>query len=109
MLLKPNIKLKRITDITPALLKSRSITGLILDVDNTLSTHHGQKLTEGLEAWLALMRDNGIPPRAAGHKNEQEEHRYSGRSDFYRYARRQPFRGHNNAFRPHKARKLCAL
>ena len=56
MLLKPNIKLKRITDITPALLKSRSITGLILDVDNTLSTHHGQKLTEGLEAWLALMR-----------------------------------------------------
>ena len=43
MLLKPNIKLKRITDITPALLKSRSITGLILDVDNTLSTHHGQK------------------------------------------------------------------
>ena len=60
MLLKPNIKLKRITDITPALLKSRSITGLILDVDNTLSTHHGQKLTEGLEAWLALMRDNGI-------------------------------------------------
>ena len=53
MLLKPNIKLKRITDITPALLKSRSITGLILDVDNTLSTHHGQKLTEGLRQALA--------------------------------------------------------
>ena len=43
MLLKPNIKLKRITDITPGLLKSRNIRGLILDVDNTLSTHHGQK------------------------------------------------------------------
>lgn len=60
MLLKPNVKLKRITDITPALLKRRNIRGLILDVDNTLSTHHGQKLTEGLEAWLTLMRENGI-------------------------------------------------
>ena len=60
MLLKPNIKLKRITDITPGLLKSRNIRGLILDVDNTLSTHHGQKLTDGLESWLALMRENGI-------------------------------------------------
>lgn len=59
MLLKPNIKLRRITDITPELLKSRNITGLILDVDNTLSTHHGQKLTDGLESWLALMRENG--------------------------------------------------
>ena len=60
MLLKPNIKLKKITDITPGLLKSRNIRGLILDVDNTLSTHHGQKLTDGLESWLALMRKNGI-------------------------------------------------
>ena len=51
MLLKPNIKLKKITDITPGLLKSRNIRGLILDVDNTLSTHHGQKLTDGLESW----------------------------------------------------------
>lgn len=60
MLLKPNIKLNRITDISPELLKSYGISGLILDVDNTLSTHHGQKLTDGLEDWLALMRKDGI-------------------------------------------------
>ena len=57
---KPNIKLKKITDITVPLLEKYGINALILDVDNTLSTHHGQVLTEGLQEWLDLMRKNGI-------------------------------------------------
>ncbi len=60
MLLKPNIKLDRVTDITPEILKKYNLTHLILDVDNTLSTHHGQVLTDGLPEWLKLMKDNGI-------------------------------------------------
>ncbi len=60
MLLKPNIKLNRITDITPDMLQKRNITALILDVDNTLSTHHGMKLCDGLGEWLQKMRDNKI-------------------------------------------------
>ena len=60
MLLKPNIKLERVTDITPEILKKYNITHLILDVDNTLSTHHGQVLTNGLSVWLKLMKENGI-------------------------------------------------
>lgn len=57
---KPNIKLKKITDITVPLLEKYGINALILDVDNTLSTHHGQVLTEGLQQWLELMRENSI-------------------------------------------------
>ncbi len=57
---KPNIKLERITDISLGLLKKYNITSLILDVDNTLSTHHGQVLTAGLEDWLKTMNENGI-------------------------------------------------
>ena len=146
MLLKPNIKLKRITEITPALLKSRSITGLILDVDNTLSTHHGQKLTlKRAQAWLALMRDNGIALVILSNSKEKRVKPFAekinlpyvslglkplpfkfrralrviktskrntaivGDQIFTDTLRRQPFRGHDNAFRPHKARKLCAL
>ncbi len=60
MLLKPNIKIERVTDITPEILKKYNITDLILDVDNTLSTHHGQVLTDGLEEWLELMKQEGI-------------------------------------------------
>ena len=60
MLLLPDIKLDRITEITAELLKKNGITALILDVDNTLSTHHGQRLTAGLKKWLEDMREAGI-------------------------------------------------
>ena len=60
MLLKPDIKLNRITDISTELLKKYGIKALILDVDNTLSTHHGEVLTDGLEDWLQKMQNNGI-------------------------------------------------
>ena len=57
---RPNIKLDKITDIKVSLLKKYNIDSLILDVDNTLSTHHGQVLTDGLSEWLANMRENNI-------------------------------------------------
>ena len=57
---RPNIKLDRVTDITLEILKKYNINALILDVDNTLSTHHGQVLTDGLPEWLALMKENNI-------------------------------------------------
>ncbi len=60
MLLKPKIKLNKITDITVPMLKKYGIKALILDVDNTLSTHHGEVLTEGLPEWLDAMRNEGI-------------------------------------------------
>ena len=60
MLLKPHIKLDRITEITPDALKKRNIKALILDVDNTLSTHHGTKIVEGFEEWKKKMSDSGI-------------------------------------------------
>lgn len=59
MLLKPKIKLAKITDISLSLLNNYGIKALILDVDNTLSTHHGQVLTDGLEAWLKEMKTAG--------------------------------------------------
>ena len=60
MLLNPNIKLHGITDITVELLKQHAIKALLLDVDNTMSTHHGTVLTDGLMEWIAKMSDSGI-------------------------------------------------
>lgn len=57
---KPNFNFHRITDITPDFLNNKGIKALILDVDNTLSTHHGMSLVEGLEDWLSLMKKEGI-------------------------------------------------
>ena len=60
MLLKPDIKLHGITDITVEILNKFNIKALLLDVDNTMSTHHGQALTEGLLEWIDRMNKNGI-------------------------------------------------
>ena len=60
MLFKPDIKLCGITDITAQLLNKYNIKALLLDVDNTMSTHHGTVLTAGLMEWIAKMQDSGI-------------------------------------------------
>ncbi len=60
MIFKPHIKRDRITDITVDDLKSIGVTALMLDVDNTMSTHGGQVLTDGLLEWITLMQSNGI-------------------------------------------------
>ena len=60
MLLRPEIKLDRVTEITPEMLSKRGIEALLLDVDNTLSTHHGMVLTDGLEGWLKMIQASGI-------------------------------------------------
>ncbi len=59
-ILKSNLVLRRITDITPEMLSSMGVKTLLLDVDNTLSTHHGTVLVDGLTEWLNLMEQCGI-------------------------------------------------
>lgn len=71
MLIRPKIKLEKVTDITIDILNKYGIKALILDVDNTLSTHHGQVLTDGLSEWLAYMRENGIKMTVLSNSNSK--------------------------------------
>ncbi|MBE6738718.1 MAG: YqeG family HAD IIIA-type phosphatase [Ruminococcaceae bacterium] len=57
---KPTMKLHRVTDISVELCENKNIKAIVLDVDNTLSTHHGMTLVEGLPEWIKLMQENGI-------------------------------------------------
>ena len=71
MFLKPKIKLEKVTDISIDILNKYGIKALILDVDNTLSTHHGQVLTDGLPEWLETMRKNGIKMTVLSNSNSK--------------------------------------
>ncbi len=51
---------RRTVDISPAFLKKHGIKGLILDVDNTLTTHDNPVPAEGIREWLDTMRAAGI-------------------------------------------------
>ena len=60
MFLEPNLKLNRITDLNMKMLESLQVKALLIDVDNTLSTHKGEKFVDGIEKWISLMESNGI-------------------------------------------------
>ncbi len=70
MLLKPKIKLEKITDITVEILNKYNIKALLLDVDNTMSTHHGMVLTDGLLEWIEYMKTSGIKLRVLSNSKE---------------------------------------
>lgn len=60
MLLKPHLKLNRITDIEKRHLDMLGVNLLLIDVDNTISTDHGRELIDGLGEWIEKMRSEGV-------------------------------------------------
>ena len=59
-MLYPHVRYKRITDIPVDLFLKKNIRGLILDVDNTMTTHDNMALAPGVAAWLEEVKRNNI-------------------------------------------------
>lgn len=59
-LFRPTVYLQSVTDITPGLLQKYHISALVLDVDNTLTTHDHPIPSDGVLQWLDQMREAGI-------------------------------------------------
>lgn len=60
MLFTPTRAYKSILSVTPEILHEMDVTALILDIDNTMTTHDNPTPIEGLFEWLDTMRENGI-------------------------------------------------
>ena len=60
MLFRAKIALRSVCDITPQLLEKLGVCGLLLDIDNTLTTHDNPVPAAGVEAWVAGMQAAGI-------------------------------------------------
>ena len=52
MLFRAKIALRSVCDITPQLLEKLGVCGLLLDIDNTLTTHDNPVPAAGVEAWV---------------------------------------------------------
>lgn len=59
-LLTPTLLRQRITDITPEDLRALGARGVLLDVDNTLTTHYNPELPADIAAWLAERQKEGF-------------------------------------------------
>lgn len=60
MLFKADFAFWRVTEITPEFLIKNNIRGLLLDLDNTLTTHDNPVPGDGVTEWLDSMRSAGI-------------------------------------------------
>lgn len=56
----PTLYRRCITDVTAEQLRRLGVRGILLDVDNTLTTHDAPDLTDEVKAWLAAMREEGF-------------------------------------------------
>lgn len=56
----PTLYRRRITDVTVADLHQMGVEGILLDVDNTLTTHDNPDLDAGVTAWLSAMQTAGF-------------------------------------------------
>ena len=56
----PTLYRRRITDVTVDDLRRMGVRGILLDVDNTLTTHDAPDLTDQVKAWLATMQEEGF-------------------------------------------------
>ena len=69
-LLMPDHVFARITAITPEYLKQNGVTALVLDIDNTLTTHDSPELPADVAAWLDACKAEGIQLAVASNNHE---------------------------------------
>lgn len=56
----PTIVRKRITDVTTEDLRALGAKGILLDVDNTLTVHGSQEVSDAVQAWLKDREKDGF-------------------------------------------------
>ncbi|MDF2567672.1 MAG: superfamily [Oscillospiraceae bacterium] len=59
--LVPDLILSSVLDITPDLLKRMRVKAVVLDVDNTLTTHGNPVPGKGILEWIEYMKEQKVP------------------------------------------------
>ncbi len=63
MLFRATAAVRSVCRITPEMLQAMGVKGLLLDIDNTLTTHDNPVPAEGVMEWIASMKAAGIQMR----------------------------------------------
>ena len=58
--LQPKVMVRRVTDLDEEFFQSRGIRAVVLDVDNTLTTHGNPVPAPGIPEWIGRMKAAGL-------------------------------------------------
>lgn len=75
----PTCSVRRASDITPQLLRELGVKALLLDVDNTLTTHGNPVPEENILAWLEDMRASGTQLMILSNNTRERVSLFAGR------------------------------
>ena len=70
-LFAPRLMLGKMIDITPELLRELGIEALLLDIDNTMTTHDNPVPAEGVVDWIERMKSEGFALVVVSNNSEE--------------------------------------
>lgn len=76
-LFKPRMRIGRMIDITPAMMDSLGIKALLLDIDNTMTTHNNPVPADGVTDWVERMRSLGFTLMVVSNNNGERVRKFS--------------------------------
>lgn len=99
MLLKATVAVHTVCQISEKLLAEMEIKGLLLDLDNTLTTHDNHQPAKGVPQWIKLMKNAGIKMIIISNNSHERVKPFADRLglDFVSHSRKPLSKGFNEA------------
>ena len=76
-LFKPKMRIGKMIEISPSMLHSLGIRALLLDIDNTMTTHNNPIPAEGVREWLDEMKAQGFALMVVSNNNGERVRKFS--------------------------------
>lgn len=76
-LFKPKMRIDKMIDITPEMLFTFGIKALLLDIDNTMTTHDNPVPAEGVPEWIIRMKSLGFMLMVVSNNNGERVRKFS--------------------------------
>ena len=76
-LFKPQMRIGKMIDLTPEMLRSAGIRAVLLDIDNTMTTHNNPDPAEGVRDWIDRMKSQGFLLMVVSNNNGERVRKFS--------------------------------
>lgn len=76
-LFKPKARIDKMIDLTPEQLRAWGVRTLLLDIDNTMTTHDNPIPAEGVPEWIARMKEAGVKMIVVSNNNGERVRKFS--------------------------------
>lgn len=76
-LFKPRKRIRKMIEITPDLLHAAGVKALLLDIDNTMTTHNNPMPADGVTEWIEKMKSAGFKMMVVSNNNGERVRKFS--------------------------------